>query len=167
MPHQKLYQISPETIFSLSDDVLQSLLKHIQHQPHHPESCGVMIGRELHNGSIIVDMVTEPQETDIQTRFYCKRNEAYHQAEVEKAWHESDGTANYLGEWHTHPEDHPVASFFDRLQWRQLNEKIEIDSNRLFFVIVGRKSISVYMMNRDNAEVRQLASIRRESLPSH
>jgi integrative and conjugative element protein (TIGR02256 family) len=41
---------------------------------------------------------------------------------------------DYLGEWHTHPEEKPIPSFLDISEWRKI---CSARKERMIFVIVG------------------------------
>ena len=60
-------------------------------------------------------------------------------------WTGSQGTVRYLGEWHTHPEDHPQPSGLDRLEWIRLSAR-RLDKRPMLAVIVGRKSLYVELV---------------------
>ena len=51
---------------------------------------------------------------------------------------------NYLGEWHTHPEDVPSPSSHDRRDWLRTLDTAQFEQSFLFFIIVGRTSIGVW-----------------------
>ncbi|MBP2546256.1 integrative and conjugative element protein (TIGR02256 family) [Acinetobacter guillouiae] len=58
----------------------------------------------------------------------------HHQETVDTAFQNSDGTYQYLGEWHTHPEDAPTPSMTDYSSWnKNLSAK-----EPLILIIVGR-----------------------------
>lgn len=62
---------------------------------------------------------------------------------IDRAWVESSRTCTYLGEWHTHPEPIPSASFIDQGSWCR---KLLVDryAGCLFFVIVGTSEVKVW-----------------------
>jgi integrative and conjugative element protein (TIGR02256 family) len=109
----------------------------VQRTPDAPEAGGVLLGRHLRDGSaIIVDAVTTPMAGDrrSRTRFYRARRR--HQAAIDTAWRDSDGTCTYLGEWHTHPESVPTPSPIDWADWqRRLRD--DRYTEPLFFLILG------------------------------
>jgi integrative and conjugative element protein (TIGR02256 family) len=59
---------------------------------------------------------------------------------VIEAWIRTSGTLDYLGEWHTHPEDTPRPSSIDRQQWHTVCDSTTV---AIAFVIVGRADCSV------------------------
>jgi integrative and conjugative element protein (TIGR02256 family) len=62
---------------------------------------------------------------------------------IDRAWRQSGGTCTYLGEWHTHPEQHPTPSGID---WQNWQRKLLVDrfTEPIFFVIVGIAAIHVW-----------------------
>lgn len=116
---------------------LETIRKHLQNQPHIPESGGVLLGRHLlETDDIVVDLVTTPQPGDRQQRHWFFRRRRCHQELINRAWQESEGTCTYLGEWHTHPESDPTPSWIDLLDWQR---KLAFDhfTEPIFFVIAG------------------------------
>lgn len=142
----------------INDDVIQIMeqcsQKTIENQK---EYCGVLLGREIINTSnIIIDKVTEPSEDDIQKRFYFFRDKKYHQKKIIEEWKKSDGTCNYLGEWHTHLEDVPNPSPTDIKEWKKALKKFKFDGNELFFIIIGIKEIAIWEGNKLDLSIRKL-----------
>ncbi len=123
--------------FQIGPGALAEMRRFIQDGVGKPEAGGVLLGRHLLGiGDIIVDRVTPPLPGDRRGRFRFHRARRRHQEAIDRAWGESDGTCTYLGEWHTHPQDHPEPSCIDRLDWWR---KLRVDrfSEPIFFVIVG------------------------------
>jgi integrative and conjugative element protein (TIGR02256 family) len=107
-------------------------LRQIRSKAH--EAGGVMIG-ERRGNSFIVKEVTTPSSEDTSSRFKFVRNYHHHQSSVIKANMNSGGTSNYLGEWHTHPEDQPYPSAIDFKNWKKSLHK----RPPCLVVVVGRK----------------------------
>lgn len=124
------------------------------------EYCGVLLGREILNSSnIIIDKITEPSKFDIQRKFYFFRDSKYHQRIIENEWKESNGTCNYLGEWHTHLEDIPIPSSTDIKEWKKALKKFKYDGDALFFIIVGMKKIKIWEGNKSDLSIKELDEI--------
>ncbi|MCG9649840.1 Mov34/MPN/PAD-1 family protein [Vibrio brasiliensis] len=81
------------------------------------EAGGVLIG-ERRGGNIVVKDVTTPSSRDLSSRVHFVRNLFHHQLAIVKANQRTGGTSNYLGEWHTHPQDNPYPSPIDFNNWR-------------------------------------------------
>jgi integrative and conjugative element protein (TIGR02256 family) len=109
----------------------------IQHASSATEAGGVLLGRHLRDGSaIVVDTVTTPMPGDRRARTWFHRAQRRHQAAIDAAWADSEGTCTYLGEWHTHPEPMPSPSSVDWADWRR---RLRHDryTEPIFFIIVG------------------------------
>ncbi len=123
------------------------------------EAGGILIGRMLLDGDVVIDRVTSPSKVDKTTRFSFFRPIRIAQQFVVNIWRSSHGTQNYLGEWHTHPEDIPHPSRTDIVNWKRIWRKSKVETNELFFVIVGRKTISVWSLKEENQEPSPLKMI--------
>ena len=64
----------------------------------------------------------------------CSFDAAPHQQAALARWRQSDGTIDYLGEWHTHPEHSPSPSTIDTGGWRRIWSKRKTP---MLFVIAG------------------------------
>lgn len=101
-----------------------------------PESGGILMG--YRRGSHIhVTEATTPTKRDIQHRFGFSRHATHHQRIAIRRWKESGETIDYVGEWHTHPEDAPSPSGIDLHHWREISIQ---SSKPMVFLIVGRQS---------------------------
>ncbi len=133
---------------------------HVQRHRWSPEAGGILLGRVLlPNGSVVVHKVTVPNRHDRAGRFRFFRAQRPAQAAVRAAWSESGGELNYLGEWHTHPEDDPTPSPHDRADWHRLVQTQQYEQRALFFVIVGRCSIGAWELSRDATEAVKLPEL--------
>lgn len=113
------------------------------------EAGGILIGRRIvDSDDVIVDDVTVPSSGDISSRFQFVRAREPAQAVLNAAWQKSAGTQNYLGEWHTHPEDVPTPSHQDINNWCRIVSDTEFEGSSLLFVIVGRRSLQVWELSR-------------------
>ena len=106
-------------------NALSVILEHRQTSSDRKESGGMLIGRFIQNSEdVVVDLASAPASQDLATRFTFWRSCAPAQKIVNDLWEESHSTANYLGEWHTHPEDDPKPSHIDVLNWKRILKKI-------------------------------------------
>lgn len=86
---------------------------------------------------IQVSRATGPYPADERSRYRYRSNPAAAQRAVQK---QSQVGLLYLGEWHTHAEDHPDASGLDDEAMRLLLARSQLNSNALLMLIVGRKT---------------------------
>ena len=114
-----------------------------------PEAGGILLGRLIRDShDVVLDEATEPSRLDQRTRFSFFRARQPAQKRINQAWCESSQTLNYLGEWHTHPEDDPLPSQLDRRDWLRTLDQAQFEQDFLFFVIVGRISIRAWEASR-------------------
>lgn len=116
--------------------VVERLLSHRQLEARSLEAAGVLIG-ERRGVHLVIQDLSEPGAGDLRTRYSVDRCGRHHQTAVDKAFVDSNGTCQYLGEWHTHPEDDPSPSSKDTNSWK----RFLVDSQPMALLIVGRKSI--------------------------
>ncbi|WEA41641.1 Mov34/MPN/PAD-1 family protein [Lysinibacillus fusiformis] len=144
--------------------VLRGLFHYKQVNKSDFEAGGILIGRFLsENENVIIDNYTEPSCYDIRKRYYFERLTKVHQDILNKVWKESCGTQNYLGEWHTHPEDVPSPSLHDLRSWRILLQNQNKDVNKLFFIIVGIKEIRIWEGFTNNFEINEMKLVDKEN----
>ncbi|NTW01769.1 MAG: hypothetical protein HGA19_10815 [Oscillochloris sp.] len=123
-----------------------------------PEAGGVLLGRLIRaSRDIVVDVATEPGLGDKAYRFSFRRAQKRTQLLINQAWQESSGTRNYLGEWHTHPEDDPSPSTVDLLNWRRIASSTIYEQESLLFVVVGRVHMRMWELVRASETLTQLA----------
>lgn len=113
--------------------VVERLIVYRQIHRQTPESAGVLIGERRGPHLVICDL-SEPGLGDIRQRYRVNRKGSHHQSKVESVFIESEGTQQYLGEWHTHPEDIPSPSSTDSNSWVNI-----IADEPMLMLIVGRE----------------------------
>ncbi len=137
----------PPRIVKLDDAAFARLLAHRQIATDATEAGGVLLGRRLAGGHVVVDEVTEPIATDVRTRYTFHRS-AEHQAAIDDAHERSAGTCSYLGEWHTHAEPDPRPSAVDIEDWQRRAREDTYDAEELLFVIVGQEHVRAWGCDR-------------------
>jgi integrative and conjugative element protein (TIGR02256 family) len=151
------FERTPSGLLCISPTVLNELEKYRQHNRSAPEAGGIILGRIFPTrGNVEVDAVTVPNSQDHGSRFRFTRARKPAQREIERAWVNSQGIQNYLGEWHTHPEDDPRPSSVDVDNWIRLARIAEFEQDALFFLIVGRVTIRAWEVKRGGGEARPL-----------
>lgn len=120
----------------IEPEVLQRLVVFRQLDSWAPEAGGILLGYRRGNHTQIIDL-TVPTKRDVQRRFAFFRHATDHQVAATRHWKESGETMDYVGEWHTHPEDDPSPSGVDLRNWKDIASNA---SRPMFFVIVGRLS---------------------------
>lgn len=90
---------------------------------------GYRRGPHLH-----IDFATMPGPADRASRLAFHRDTASHQSIASERWLRSNGTSDWLGEWHSHPEPNPQPSAIDATEWRRLVKEAR---RPMAFVIFG------------------------------
>lgn len=131
----------------LSPEVLKILDKHIQRKLYDPESGGIILGKIVSN-NIQVDRLSVPTELDKCSRLNFERHRLSAQIIINYEYANSYGQVSYLGEWHTHPEDHPSPSGTDIKMIKQQFTQNKINTDFLILLIQGRKSLFATILNK-------------------
>jgi integrative and conjugative element protein (TIGR02256 family) len=123
------------TVFALiNDSVLEVLEEHRQLAFNQPESGGILIG-EYRGPHLNIVKLTTPADGDLQSRFRFFRRSKSHQFIASKTWEDSNSTQTFLGDWHTHAEDHPSPSSIDTSDWLR-----KLPNRKIIVIIQGRLS---------------------------
>lgn len=116
--------------------VLERLTAFKQLEISAPEAGGILMGYRRGPHTHVTE-ATVPTTRDVQRRFGFFRHATHHQRVALRRWKESGETLDYVGEWHTHPEDDPSPSSIDLTHWRDI---AQASSRPMVFLIVGRSS---------------------------
>lgn len=120
----------------LSNDALTHVHGYRQTSSRATEAGGQLFG-SITPSLIRVSKATGPYPADERSRYRYRSNPAAAQSVIQK---QSHAGLLYLGEWHTHAEDHPDASCMDDEAMRLLLARSRLNSNALLMLIVGRKT---------------------------
>ncbi len=149
-----IFDITNGGRIKLTGSVIETLQQNKQVGKNSLESGGVILGRFIKGSkNIVVDKLTTPLKGDKQTRYSFRRISPLHQDIITEEWHKSNGTCNYLGEWHTHPEDFPTPSNVDIRDWKRKLKKDVFSGRYLYFIIAGIKSIAMWEGDRRTLEI--------------
>lgn len=132
------------TLLHLSTATLETFCQYIQSSDADCEAGGLLLG-SVHGAHMLIEQATVPTAWDKRFRYLFERMPFGHEAIALSRWTASQRTVRYLGEWHTHPEDHPQPSGLDRSEWQRLSAERR-DKRPLLAVIVGRKSLYVELV---------------------
>lgn len=131
-------------LLCLAENVLDVFEKHVQATDDSRESGGILLG-SLRGTHLEIVEATTPSRLDGRSRFLFIRRTFWHRWIAESRWRSSGGTVRYLGEWHTHPEDHPRPSSIDKKEWRRLAATRQ-DGRPLLAIIVGREGLHMELV---------------------
>lgn len=119
---------------SIAPPVLRHVGRHRQSTPWATEAGGQLFGT-INAGQVCVTQASGPHVGDERSRCRYRSNPAAAQRAIE--YYHKRGLL-YLGEWHTHAEDHPRVSSLDDDAMRRLIAHSQLNSNALLMMIVGR-----------------------------
>jgi integrative and conjugative element protein (TIGR02256 family) len=152
-----IYQLALHGRLKIATKPLYTMLSFQQHTPSALEAGGLLIGRYLLDcDDVIVDQITIPMDGDVRERCFFKKNTISHQRILESIWEQSKGTANYIGEWHTHPERIPNPSGHDFDQWRKVLRETKTDQSAIIFMIIGTAQIRIWQGMRRSLKFTEL-----------
>jgi integrative and conjugative element protein (TIGR02256 family) len=120
----------------IEQQVLQRLVLFRQLSPSAPEAGGILLGYRRGQHTHVSD-ATVPTKRDVQRRFAFFRHATDHQRVATRRWKQSGEIMDYVGEWHTHPEDDPSPSGVDLRHWSEIAQAA---ARPMVFLIVGRSS---------------------------
>jgi integrative and conjugative element protein (TIGR02256 family) len=154
------YTASNKGNIKIGEEALQRMSAYMQLEKDHCEAGGVILGRFIRNSKdIVIDKVSVPMIGDKRSRFYFIRGAKMHQRIIDTEWNRSNGTCNYLGEWHTHPEPYPEPSKVDIANWKQRLQEDTFFSRYLYFIIVGQKETYMWEGDRRTLKIKKLKRI--------
>lgn len=158
-----VYQVKPGKKLILAESALKVMIEYRQELAQQPESGGVLLGRHLlESEDVVVDEVTIPSKGDKRSRFGFFRS-TQHNSVAQQRWTESCGKVDYLGLWHTHPENDPAPSYEDLQDWANAARKDTYGGEHLFFLIVGITEIRVWSKQK-SGPIQELGLVRRQDV---
>jgi integrative and conjugative element protein (TIGR02256 family) len=117
-------------------EVVTYLRRHCQ-KPRTPETGGALGGYFRKGGTLVVSHVMPPSPRNKAGFAWLKRHRGDAQIFVNAVFADSGGAANYIGEWHTHPEPHPTPSGRDFKMMEDLLKRSKLEIGFLVGLIVG------------------------------
>lgn len=140
----------------IEDGVLATMKRYVQNGPFRRESGGVLIGRELvEGGLVVVEHMTVPMPGDRRGRFSFDRRDSAHVDFYNKLNEEACINA-YIGEWHTHPERIPNPSVRDRRNWSKIWDE-DFARPVQYHVIAGTEEIGFWAFGPADKQICLLA----------
>ncbi len=142
---------------AIPNNVIQIFSKFKQDEKKKNESGGILLGY-LIGDNIHISKVTIPNKFDKSSRYTFERNKDAAQIVVDHEFINSNGMIIYLGEWHTHPEDHPTPSGQDKIMIRDQYKKGKLNEPFLLLLIQGLVSLTVMVHDGGKLEFAKLIS---------
>lgn len=118
----------------IEKEVLDHMARRRQLSWYSREAGGQLFG-SVNAREVVISAATGPYRGDQRSRCSYRSNAKAAQRAIDQ---HAKGGLFYLGEWHTHPEDHPEASGADRDAIVRLRRASQTRLNNLLLVIQGR-----------------------------
>lgn len=121
----------------ISNDAYAKLLKYVQKDSMN-ENGGILLGKVTDDYfRVTITNITEPTLFDKKGRYHFIRSKRSVQKTINKLWKLSDREINYIGEWHTHPQENPKPSLTDEIMIAECIKNNTCPFGELFLIIIG------------------------------
>jgi integrative and conjugative element protein (TIGR02256 family) len=128
-------------------NVFKDICKYMQID-NSSESGGLLFA-EFKLPKIIVKKISTPSKTDYRSRYEFKSDQVMLQKVINTNF---DKKLHYIGEWHTHPENHPVPSIIDIGSMKDTFIASRHELNYFLLIILGNKvSDDMFWIGLQNA----------------
>ena len=132
------FRFAGDIVLDLPDEILKKMIRITSELGFREESGGILLGsKDIASKRYIVEDFTYPDPGDERSPWYFIRKKDPSNEAIREAWEESEGTINYLGEWHTHDEDMPTPSSTDKKLVREDVEDKSSLYDDVFMLIIG------------------------------
>jgi len=130
-------------VLDINDTVFELISKYIQTDVIINESGGFLIGyTEKKKKSVVIETITEPQIKDLQSRVsFCRKDPAH--LKILEIFRRDK--SDYLGTWHTHPQNIPFPSKTDLKDWEECLSKERTSNGYILFLIWGYTHFRVWV----------------------
>lgn len=120
----------------ISNVLLDQILNYAA-KPHAGNEAGGLLLGMRKRGAIHLTRMTLPNFWDRATPTLFERSALGHRMSALRAWKASNGTVDWVGEWHTHPFGSSEPSFIDQMSWRKI---ANYTKRPMAFIIGGKRS---------------------------
>jgi integrative and conjugative element protein (TIGR02256 family) len=123
----------PSTKILLSSTVVETIAADLKKHGHNKERGGILLGfrRGPH---LHIHEATFPMRWDVGTMSSFRRSSNGHAEIALRRWRQSNRTTDWVGEWHSHPEEYPSPSSIDLQSWQIITRDRDAP---MAFVIMG------------------------------
>lgn len=129
-----LLEANPNIEICFSQKVLKHFYKNRQIKTSSKETGGQLFAK-IQNGIIYVYCASGPRKFDHRGRFFFKPLRWREQFEIRNKFKQG---LHYVGDWHTHPQKHPLPSTLDIKSMRECFASSKHELPFFILVIVGQ-----------------------------
>ena len=140
--------VNNEVSVLIDKPVLPSLHQRVQQENAKHEIGGLLLGFRF-SDAIRVVKPTFPGPGDISKYSSFSRCCPTHQLAASSWWAQSQRKGDWVGEWHSHPENRPQPSAIDIRTWKRL---VSHTGRPMVFIIIGLQTYfaAILYSDRDN-----------------
>lgn len=150
------FSLNNELKLVLEDNALNEIYKYEPENYLH-ENGGILLGKFNNEENIyVITNVSSTNLKDKKGKNFFIRNKKQAQSIINEIWRQSKGEINYLGEWHTHRENHPSPSFIDKQLVKQMINNKNVEIKNVFMVILGKRKELYVCTISNKREIEQL-----------
>ncbi|QND80534.1 Mov34/MPN/PAD-1 family protein [Pseudoxanthomonas mexicana] len=124
----------------IKPNVIAHMARHRQLSWFSREAGGQLFGA-IRSDEVVILAATGPYRGDQRSRSSYRSNAKSAQRAIDL---NAKNGLFYLGEWHTHPEEHPVASADDRSAMSKLLRASSTRLETLLMIIQARQGVAIY-----------------------
>ena len=132
--------------------LMSQITAQVSGKPPVPEAGGLLLGHRK-GDAIELTQLTFPTRWDRATSTRFERSALGHRIAALRAWKQSSGSVDWIGEWHTHPFGSPNPSFIDQTSWRKIARHAK---RPMAFIIGGKCSVFIGVQELSSHRVIKL-----------
>lgn len=134
--------------------VFYGISSFVQSRGFRREQGGLLLGQRKKE-TLHITGCTFPGRLDGRSRFRFVRRDPKHQTIAYRKWLDTGRTTDWVGEWHTHPENYPSPSNTDCSTWQNQCKK---QMNAMTYLILGMSDNWLGLHDKPNSEVKEVVS---------
>lgn len=136
------FKIQNGPIVDLTPNIIESIIPFLQNNNIDCEACGLLVGYQNNkSGNITINNLSLPGKSDMRNRVFCKLKDSVHRLFLRN---QLPNKNFYIGNWHTHPQEIPVPSSTDIVEWNTVLQKDKTSCQYAFFLIFGNREFKMW-----------------------
>lgn len=144
--------VSNDLAILIEQSAMIGIRKRVAEENGRREIGGLLLGYRFVD-AIRVMRATFPGRLDISTRMSFHRRCPSHQRAASVWWARSAMKGDWVGEWHSHPENNPKPSHIDIKSWRRV---VAYTEKPMLFIIVGFQSSFSAIISPGSEDIKEV-----------
>lgn len=155
----KKYQLPNNRTVDVTSDAIEKMKEWRQIQQDMSEAGGFLTGYQNDKSSnIIIDNISHPYFLDYRTRIRFDLRDPRHYLFL---YRQQKTGSQYLGTWHTHPENIPEPSERDWHDWKSSLQEDRSVCDCMFFIVVGIVDMRIWAGFAKEPHITELYEIKK------